>query len=105
MSIDERHLCVPVQIHTMQVETGLLERLAQDPLEPVRLLARRALQYAQDAASAKAAALRAPAQPARPQESATVLEALAAHYGTVARELLSVAQQLRLTVAPSVVAR
>jgi len=44
------HPCLPVQIHTMAVETGLLERLAQDPLEPVRLLALSALQYARDAA-------------------------------------------------------
>lgn len=98
------HPCLPVQIHTMAVETGLLERLAQDPLEPVRLLALSALQYARDAAEAKAAARRAPAHPTRPQESAPALAATAAHYTAVSRELLAVAQQLRL-VASEVVGR
>lgn len=106
MSNPDEHLCLPVVIHTMPVETRLLERLAQDPLEHVRILARRALQYAHDAAQAKAAARRAPAHPQRPQESATALEAIAAHYATVSGELLSIAQQLRLgTPTPSPVGR
>ncbi|GIG29297.1 hypothetical protein [Cellulomonas marina] len=101
MTIHDEHLCVPGVIHTMPVETSLLERLAQDPLEPVRMLARRALQYANDATQAKAAARRAPEHSQRPQDSATALEAIAAHYTAVSRELLGVAQQLRRAAAPA----